>query len=495
MSSDTAGSEFAGLLRELKDRSGLSYGTLAKRLHMSTSTLHRYCGGDVVPPEYAPVERFARLCKASPDELVALHRSWVLADVNRPRKGGDPGSRTPAGPVAAAAPETVAGEAVVGEAAAPVDRVDGEAPATSGARPPESSRPSERLLDVPATPSEVTGPFAAPAEVSVAQAPPRRPRRAVLAGIAVAAVAGAVVFALSLNLSADTGVRGRPVGAASPAPGEAGRTGGGTAAAGPPAASPAPARSASRGVSQGPSRGAGGGPAGAVPEAAGTGAAAGPSAPSPGGAGAAGDQASAAPLTVAAQPHTWESPCGQHYLIDKPPTEVGPPPLERDAPAWVAASGAVAAGEQYVTLTLQGTGKETVVLDSMTVRTAGKRTPLPWNDYAMGYPGVGCGSGVPTRSFTVALDAARPAFAPVAGERNFPFMVSESTPEVFYVKADASAYDVSWYLELAWSSGSRHGTVTIDHNGKPFRTSGHNGRPGYEFPLGGEGWVPAGSTS
>ena len=33
---------FAQLLRELKDRSGLSYGTLAKRLHMSTSTLHRY---------------------------------------------------------------------------------------------------------------------------------------------------------------------------------------------------------------------------------------------------------------------------------------------------------------------------------------------------------------------------------------------------------------------------------------------------------------------
>ncbi|WP_319187160.1 hypothetical protein [Streptomyces sp. DK15] len=198
---------------------------------------------------------------------------------------------------------------------------------------------------------------------------------------------------------------------------------------------------------------------------------------------------------MTAQPHTWESPCGQHYLIDKPPTEVGPPPLERDAPAWVAASGAVPAGEQYVTLTLQGSGKETVVLDSMTVRTAGKRTPLAWNDYAMGYPGVGCGAGVPTRSFTVALDAARPAFAPVAGQPNFPFMVSESAPEVFYVKADASAYDVSWYLELAWSSGSRHGTLTIDHNGKPFRTSGHNGRPGFEFPLGGEGWVPAGSTS
>lgn len=39
---------FAELLRGLKDRSGLSYGALAKRLHMSTSTLHRYCNGSAV---------------------------------------------------------------------------------------------------------------------------------------------------------------------------------------------------------------------------------------------------------------------------------------------------------------------------------------------------------------------------------------------------------------------------------------------------------------
>ncbi|MGW6864291.1 helix-turn-helix domain-containing protein [Streptomyces sp. NPDC054904] len=480
MSEDTAGSEFAVLLRELKDRSGHSYGTLAKRLHMSTSTLHRYCGGDVVPTEYAPVERLARLCKASPEELVALHRSWVLADANRPRKGGDPGSRAQTRPAAAPAspssPASPAQEAQ--EAPTPEPRADAQ----------EATSPSP-LPEVPTPSPVVTGPSSAVAG-AVPDPPRRRPRGAVLAGIAVAVVAGVVALALSLSAS-DTGVRGRPVGAASAAPGEAGRTGGGTAPAGPSAASSPAALSASPSAS----RDTAAGPAGAVPGTAGTGTAAGSPSPSPVGGGGGGGSASGAPLTVTAQPHTWESPCGQHYLIDKPPTEVGPPPLERDAPAWVAASGAVPAGEQYVTLTLQGSGKETVVLDSMTVRTAGKRTPLAWNDYAMGYPGVGCGAGVPTRSFTVALDAARPAFAPVAGQPNFPFMVSESAPEVFYVKADASAYDVSWYLELAWSSGSRHGTLTIDHNGKPFRTSGHNGRPGFEFPLGGEGWVPAGSTS
>ncbi|MFD7081013.1 helix-turn-helix domain-containing protein [Streptomyces sp. NPDC059918] len=428
MSEDTADAGFARLLRELKDRSGLSYGTLAKRLHMSTSTLHRYCIGDVVPADYAPVERLARLCKASPGELVELHRAWVLADANRPRKGGEPGARTPSA----------------------------EAPAET----------------LPADPADPAEPLAEPA------GPPapngrRRIRTAVLAGIAVAVVAGAVALTAYLP-TRDGDVRERPAGAASLADGAGQRTDGGTTGA------PEAARS---GASPSPSDSA---PAADAAPAAPT------ASSSPAGRG--GDTASGTPVKVTTQPYTWETPCNQHYLIERPPAQVAPPPLGRDAPAWVGAVGAVSAGEQYVTLTLQGTGKETVVLDSLTVRMAGKRAPLAWNDYAMGYPGVGCGAGVPTRSFTVALDAVRPAVVPEAGQPNFPFKVSESEPEVFYVKADASAYDVSWYLELAWSSGSRHGTVTIDNNGKPFRTSGHNGRPGYEFPLGGDGWVPAGTT-
>ncbi|WP_311767021.1 helix-turn-helix domain-containing protein, partial [Streptomyces rhizosphaericus] len=91
--------DFAERLRALKERSGRSYGSLATRLHVSTSTLHRYCNGDAVPADYAPVERFARLCGATPEELVALHRRWILADaakrraresaVSAPRGGGD----------------------------------------------------------------------------------------------------------------------------------------------------------------------------------------------------------------------------------------------------------------------------------------------------------------------------------------------------------------------------------------------------------------------
>lgn len=90
--------EFAEHLRELKERSGRSYGTLAARLHVGASTLHRYCHGQAVPAGYAPVERMARLCGATPSEQVELHRRWLLAYAARARTETDPGLETDPNP-------------------------------------------------------------------------------------------------------------------------------------------------------------------------------------------------------------------------------------------------------------------------------------------------------------------------------------------------------------------------------------------------------------
>ncbi|MDX3572452.1 transcriptional regulator [Streptomyces sp. ID05-47C] len=424
-----AAAEFAELLRELKDRSGLSYGTLAKRLHMSTSTLHRYCNGDALPTDYAPVERLARLCKASPEELVELHRRWVLADAGRGKKGSASGA-------ASAEKETAAA---------------GEEPTAAG----------DPAVVTDVTPDGVPAPSVG-----------GRRRRAVLAGIAALAVVGAVV--LGVQLWGGGGERADGAASSVQGKGAGGATPSGSA---PASASPSvtPSASASPSASATPS---------ASPSAAGQ---------EPPGA-AVEDSSGAPPLTVGIRAHAWESPCDQRYLIDREPVRVSPPPVEQDAPAWVAAHGAVPSGKQFLELTVQGTGAETVVVDGLKVRMVQKRSPLAWNDYAMGYPGVGCGAGVPTRYFTVALDAARPAVVPEAGHADFPFKVSESDPEVYYINADASAYDVSWTLELSWSSGTRHGTLLLDDEGRPFRTSGNNGRPAYEFPLGGSAWQPAGAS-
>ncbi|MGW1615012.1 helix-turn-helix domain-containing protein [Streptomyces sp. NPDC002285] len=459
MSEGTAATDFAAFLRQLKDRSGLSYGVLGKRLHMSTSTLHRYCNGDAVPTDYAPVERLARLCKASPEELVELHRRWVLADALRGRKG-------------VAETSSGFGEAAAGPAGA------GESPAEAGVIPPAPDAP-----DAPDAPTASddgaavvpdparTGSEATPAPEDVAGrlhgTHPARPRRrtALVAGVAVAAVLGAAALAMNLPTGGSQGDedRGGSVGAAASK----------DVAAPPtkalPQSSPSDSRSATPGGRNSP-----------VSSAT-------PTKNGPNGGADAGDKTDATPpLTVNVRPYSWEHPCYQHYLIDRPATDIGPPPVEQDAPAWVGANKAVTAGEQLVTLTVQGTGRETVVIEGLEVRVVRKDTPLAWNDYVMG---VGCGGGVPTRPFTVALDAARPVVVAGADQRDFSFKVSESDPEVFKITADASAYDVTWYLELTWSSGGRNGTLVIDDNGKPFRTSGNNGRPAYEFPLGGEKWL------
>ncbi|MFJ6085698.1 helix-turn-helix domain-containing protein [Streptomyces sp. NPDC092369] len=429
------GDDFPTLLGRLKERSGLSYGVLGKRLHMSASTLHRYVNGDAVPTDYAPVERLARLCRATPEELVELHRQWILADARRGRKPGE------TAPAAQDAPVPVPADDPAHEPAA----VDGEGPADAVGEGPGDVPDVRR-----ATPED-------------ARPPARRRRTVVLAGTAV--VAAVAAAALVVNLVPDGGRDDR-----------SGKQSVGAAAAESPGTGPGPTKpTGTKSKSPSPSASHGGGPTASAPASRSAGAVGGDNA----------EDGATAP-TVKVNPYKWEDQCSQHYLIDQKADQVPPPPSEPDARGWVKALGGVAGGEQMLALTVQGTGKATVVLEALHVRVVDRSAPLAWNDYAMG---DGCGGGVRTAAFGVNLDAGRPALAPKAGQRDFPYKVSESDPEVFYVFADARTYNVSWYLELEWSSGDRSGVVRVDDTGNPFRTSGHVGRPAYIYPLGGSEWT------
>ncbi|MEU1478456.1 helix-turn-helix transcriptional regulator [Streptomyces sp. NPDC005760] len=422
--------DFAQLLRDLKDRSGLSYGTLAKRLHMSTSTLHRYCNGTAVPVEYAPVERLARVCKATPQELVELHRRWILADATRGRR--------PDQVTAKGADDTKADAATDAETGADTGAANREPVVIHAAAEAEPPRRSSRL---------------------------RHRRTALIAAVAVVAALGAVAYALR-----PTGIRAGD----DTAPTIAGTwdTGAGRSSAAPsPDASRPKASTSATGT---PTRTSGTEGAGAAPPK-------GEGGQDPGSA-----TTGAVPLTVGVRPYVYEDPCSQHFLVDSEPEQVGPPATEQDARRWAAAYGAVSGGEQRIALTVQGTGEETVVLNALHVRFLTKGAPLAWNDYSMG---VGCGGGVGTKSFDIDLDNGSPAVTAKNGQRDFPYKVSESDPEVFYITARTTAHDVRWDLSLDWSSGSRSGTVHLDDDGRPFRTSANLGRPGYDYPLGGSEWI------
>lgn len=74
-----AGQRLADSLKELKQRSGLSYEELARRTFSTRSTLHRYCTGTTVPADYGIVAAIAKECGASPAELNALLEYWTAA--------------------------------------------------------------------------------------------------------------------------------------------------------------------------------------------------------------------------------------------------------------------------------------------------------------------------------------------------------------------------------------------------------------------------------
>lgn len=77
---------FAGFLRMFKNRTERSYEALAKRTGVSSSSLHRYCAGTKIPSDYGAIQRFAKECGATQEELRELHRLWVLADAVRRRQ-------------------------------------------------------------------------------------------------------------------------------------------------------------------------------------------------------------------------------------------------------------------------------------------------------------------------------------------------------------------------------------------------------------------------
>jgi transcriptional regulator with XRE-family HTH domain len=437
-----AGDDFAGLLRELKERSGLSYGALGKRLHMSGSTLHRYVSGEVVPVEFAPVERLARVCRATPEELLELHRRWIRADALR----GVRKEETEGGGDAEGAEGSDAAEGAEGAGGA----TGAESPVAVGASAAAEARSAPSVREAPPAP----------------EGRRRVPRAALYAATGVVAVSAAVALVANLVSGPEDDGRHGPAGAVaqSSASMSGSATGPGSPSAGASASTSSPSASASASRSGTPS---------ASPSRPAT---ATPSREAP---------ADGPLLTVSTTPYYWDVPCDHAFLVDRSPKNVPKPPPQQDAVGWATPLNAVSANRQTVVLTVQGTGPQTVVLEDLHVRVKRTGPPLGWNQYVMGN---GCGGQVHTTAFDVSLDLGTPTATPIGGQRDFPYKVSETDPEVFQVAAHTSGHDVSWELELEWSSGGRHGTTRIDDNGKPFRTSASRDDSSYAYPLGSSAW-------
>ncbi|MFD3695942.1 helix-turn-helix domain-containing protein [Streptomyces sp. NPDC058646] len=536
---------FARLMRALKERAGLSYGVLARRLHTSTSTLHRYCNGEAVPAEFAVVDRFARLCGASPAEAVGLHRAWLLADARRRAaarsaaapgtgRGTAPGAAAPAGPVAgpggAQSAEPGAGRAAepgAGPGAGPGAEPGAEPGAGAAAGPGgvqaagwAAESGAGRAVGPAAGPGAEPGAGAAAGPGGVQAAEPGDGPGAgsgvgAVAGAEVAAGVGGVQGGRAEPASVDGAVRvavpaplrppwyrrrgatavvaGAVAGAVAVAVLTAALPGGGGTPSAGAGASVAPPASSPAGTGT-PAPGAPGtaSPSSASPSAPGSAPASAPaSAPTqvpvpPPGTEPGRGPATAAPLRAAVRSHVWAAGCEHAYLAEQGPGALPPPPVEADAPAWASSQRAVHAGTQIVEVTLHGTGPGAVVLEDLEVRVAARRAPLAWNVYEMSQ---GCGGGLTPAGFAVNLDAPRPLARPVAGNDggnrvpapSFPLRVSAAEPVVLRVEAATKGCDCDWSLDLRWTGPSGTGTLRLDDNGRPLRTSATTGRPVYGY--------------
>ncbi|MFD3718612.1 helix-turn-helix domain-containing protein [Streptomyces sp. NPDC058674] len=502
---------FARLMRELKESAGLSYGVLARKLHTSTSTLHRYCKGEAVPAEFAVVDRFARACGASQTQAVDLHRAWLLADARRRsaarisgptaagagagagagRGSGAAGAAAAEGPAAAAAGAgpsgseagtTTGGGTTAGAGTAGVEAGGGAADtAAPGRRTTAGAGTAGGRAEGGATGgadgggevgevAAVVGAGRVPADPG-ARLPWYQRRAAAVAAASMTVGVVAVAFLAAAGperRTPPTGTAAGPSAAASPAPAP---SGGSPSASAP--GTPSPAAS---------------GPASAPGRPPGPPASASASAP------AASGRPDAVPVRAAVRSHVWAAGCDQAYLSERAPGAVPPPPVEADAPAWASAQRAVHAGRQILEVTVHGAGEGAVVLDGLDVRVAARRTPPPWNVYQMS---PGCGGALTPAVHAVNLDAPRPVARPVDGGDSegvirapaFPMRVSAADPVVLRVEASTTGCDCDWTLDLRWTGPHGSGTLRIDDNGRPLRTSAATGRPEYGYASEQGRWV------
>jgi plasmid maintenance system antidote protein VapI len=424
--------EFAALVKGLKDRSGASYGTLAAKLHVSTSTLHRYCNGDAVPADFAPVARLARLCGADSEEQVQLHRRWILADEARRRPAGDVESAGIAGVAESAA------SARGPEMADGIDDSEGIDVGRDVVGVDHRPRPKRRNLRIALTAAAVVALGVPTAYVAAHQGDgggDGSSHNGTLAGASVSAApqtSGAGKKSASASASASVSA----------------------------SASPSVTASHTAGKASGGAKNVGSG----------------------------------VPVSVGISSYNWDGPCNQYYVLDQPPANVPPPPTDPDKNhSWSQALNGVDGGKIMLQLTATSKSSQSVVLTGLHVRTVSRGVALGWTAYSTG---EGCGSGVTPRSFDVDLDGAQPFAKPVGGTQGdvkipatgFPYKISANDPQVLNLNVHTDVHDVRWYVELDWSDGARTGTVRIDDQGQPFRTSAIKGKPYYLYNRSANVW-------
>ncbi|MGH2698468.1 MAG: hypothetical protein ACRDJL_04620 [Actinomycetota bacterium] len=164
------------------------------------------------------------------------------------------------------------------------------------------------------------------------------------------------------------------------------------------------------------------------------------------------------------------------FVVPGEADELTPPPGFEAHPEerfeWAKTLGGVDANFTQVKVVVRGTSSGPVILQDLRVNVVDRQPPLE----GIYVPPSG-GDLVDVRWVNVALDESPPrisggeGFIPGEGKWNFPLQVTESETEVFYIVAATESCDCRWTAELFYLANGQEESITIDNDGRPFRTT------------------------
>lgn len=193
--------------------------------------------------------------------------------------------------------------------------------------------------------------------------------------------------------------------------------------------------------------------------------------------------------------------CPYSYIIPGTVEGASPAPGPNFDPdgveAWAKRLGGVDGQQTQLEVTITGSSERRVVLHGIEVEIIDRGAPI--NGFQAG---LACGDALQARWISIDLDRRPPIITQSVDDRNivgnapdvpmkhatFPYVVSQSQVEAFYIFASTEDCNCTWRAKLRWASGGKSGEYVIDDNGAPFRTHKTNGYSYYSFsdpPLAG----------
>jgi hypothetical protein len=175
------------------------------------------------------------------------------------------------------------------------------------------------------------------------------------------------------------------------------------------------------------------------------------------------------------------APCDGEWVTSKPLSELPKTPSAEtdDWTPWVRAVGAADVSSTYVTVTIQGTSSQIVELTGI-IFNLKRNSPIRG-------PRIGpeCGSQHTGAYVSADLDQNPPRITESSSDPNavvgvmpnvykpleLPYSISKTDDLVLTINGNVNKYYAVWSVDILWSSDGKNGTIHIDDDGVPFKTS------------------------